>query len=174
METTSKPSRPAEAFSLPKDDHRDDTPLRHNPHHSQGGSQSFPATVASGSLSDAYVQSILASVPETPSFIKIVEKDTQGETDTTDMDQDMEQDDQGDMGEAKDDQEQQYDIIEGFKVPVPSTTWTPLRPVGVSKSTQEARAIADKMAKVTLSEPQDSADTSTLVRSLSSMSMDTQ
>jgi len=159
---------------LPTPDHEDGTAQRQSLQHRQGGSQSAPTTTASGSLSEAYVQSILASVPETPSFIKIVEKDTVGETDTTDMDQDMEQDSQEEMIRADDEQEQPYDIIEGFKVPVPSTARTQLRPPGVSKSTQETRTIADQMAKVTLSESQDYTDASTLERSLSSMSMDTQ
>ncbi|KAG0055404.1 RNA polymerase II associated protein 2 [Gryganskiella cystojenkinii] len=148
---------------------------------------------ASGSLSEAYVQSILATVPETPAFIKIVEKSS--EDVDQDMDQDMEEEQHNFGGqdvtqEAKDDQ--QYDIIEGFKVPVPnsSSSRSQLRPPGVSKNTQEAKAIADQLAKVTLSDSQpgslsssshqqqpqqtqEQAETA-LARSLSSMSMDTQ
>ncbi|GJJ71625.1 RNA polymerase II-associated protein 2 [Entomortierella parvispora] len=172
METTRKPSRPAEAFRLPTQDHEEITHQRPGHQPGQGGTQSSSSAAASGSLSEAYVQSILASVPETPSFIKIIEKDTQDETHAADMDQDM--DSQGDMSKADDESEQQYDIIEGFKVPVPSSTQTQLRPPGVNKSTQDTRVIADKMAKVSLSESQDSTDTNTLTRSLSSMSMDTQ
>jgi len=145
-------------------------------------SMSSSANATSSSLCEAYVQSILASVPETLSFIKIVEKSSDA------MDQDMEEE-QYNLGDQVSTQAtedlQQYDIIEGFKVPVVnSSSRSQLRPPGVSRGTQETRAIADQMAKVTLSDSQAGSSSSsqqqleqtdtTLARSLSSMSMDTQ
>jgi hypothetical protein len=198
-----KHSRTADAFSVPTNGsnvQKGGAPQQ--PHSQQRGLQTVPtssASAESGSLSEAYVQSILASVPETPSFIKIVEKNTLQDTtlqqasppaiDTDqDMDQDMEQDDLDNEGDAGEEDDQQYDVVEGFKVPVPvpvsTSSKTQLRPPGVSRGALETRAISDRMANVTLSDdqvessanthrPNDQTDT-TLMRSMSSMSMDTQ
>ncbi|KAF9568606.1 RNA polymerase II associated protein 2 [Mortierella alpina] len=64
---------------------------------------------ASSSLSNAYVQSIFASVPETPSYIKIVEHEP---LNMSNMDQDMSE------AFGTDRQDQEHDNVEGFRVPV--------------------------------------------------------
>ncbi|KAF9332497.1 RNA polymerase II associated protein 2 [Linnemannia elongata] len=116
---------------------------------------------SSNSLENSYVQSILASVPVTPSFIKIVERDTVGEIpreplDMSDMDQQM----QESFGVSGGDE------VEGYRVPAPKQK----RPSGGSSTRQQrdTKVIEQQMANVTISEDQP------MSRTGSSMSMDTQ
>ncbi|KAF9926786.1 RNA polymerase II associated protein 2 [Linnemannia zychae] len=116
----------------------------------------------SHSLSDAYVQSMLASVPSTPSFIKIVERDTVGETprepfDMSDLDQQM-QESFGVSGRG--------DEVEGYSVPA----FKQKRPSGGSSTRQQldTKMIEQKLTNITISEDQ------SMSRTGSSMSMDTQ
>ncbi|KAF9137063.1 RNA polymerase II associated protein 2 [Mortierella sp. GBA39] len=131
-----------------------------------GGQVSPTSTTAtnmpsSNSLENSYVQSILASVPATPSFIKIVERDTVGEIpreplDMSDMDQQM----QESFGIGGGDE------VEGYSVPVPKQK----RPSGglSTRQQRDTKVIEQQMASVTISEDQP------MSRTGSSMSMDTQ
>ncbi|KAG0278191.1 RNA polymerase II associated protein 2 [Linnemannia exigua] len=115
------------------------------------------------SNSNAYVQSILASVPATPSFIKIVERDTAGETPREPLDMgDMDQQMQESFGVGGGDE------VEGYSVPASKLK----RPSGGSSTRQQVgrdtRVIEQQMANVTISEDQP------MSRTGSSMSMDTQ
>lgn len=74
----------------------------------------------SASAGNAYVQSLLATVPTTPSFIKIVEHETSNVApgdplDLSDMSRDMQTDFGHDPETSK---VQQYENVEGFRVPV--------------------------------------------------------
>ncbi|KAG0302861.1 RNA polymerase II associated protein 2 [Linnemannia gamsii] len=122
---------------------------------------STTTTPSSNSVGDAYVQSILASVPATPSFIKIVERDTTSDIpreplDMSDMDQQM----QESFGVGGGDE------VEGYSVPAPKQK----RPSGGSSTRQQrdTKVIEQQMAGVTISEDQP------MSRTGSSMSMDTQ
>ncbi|KAG0205868.1 RNA polymerase II associated protein 2 [Mortierella sp. NVP41] len=117
----------------------------------------------SNSLGNAYVQSILASVPATPSFIKIVEREMPGQIpceplDMSDMDQQMQESFGGGVG----------DEVEGFSVPATRQK----RPSGGASTRQQAggdtTVIEYQMANVTISQGQQ------MTRTGSSMSMDTQ
>ncbi|KAF9968844.1 RNA polymerase II associated protein 2 [Mortierella alpina] len=132
----------------------------------QGPSLPTPAS-ASSSLSSAYVQSIFASVPETPSHIKIVEHEP---LNTSNMDQVM-----SDVFGA-DHNSPEHDHVEGFRVPIDH------KDAG-SNVGSDTNVIEQKMAQVTLSDSQqrrleqqqqhEQGDHS-MRRSGSSMSMDTQ
>jgi hypothetical protein len=126
-------------------------------------SSTTATTTTPSSNSSAYVQSILASVPVTPSFIKIVERDTTGEIpreplDMSDMDQQM----QESFGIGGGDE------VEGYSVPTPKQK----RPSGGASNRQQVgrdtQVIEQQMAKVTISEDQP------MSRTGSTMSMDTQ
>lgn len=119
------------------------------------------STPSPNSLGSSYVQSILASVPATPSFIKIVERDTASEIpreplDMSDMDQQM----QESFGVGGGDE------VEGYSVPALKQK----RPSGGSSTRQQrdTKVIEQQMASVTISEDQP------MSRTGSSMSMDTQ
>ncbi|KAF9957546.1 RNA polymerase II associated protein 2 [Mortierella alpina] len=130
---------------------------------------SLPASSsASSSLSSAYVQSIFASVPETPSYIKIVEHEP---LNTSHMDQDMPE------VFGTDRQDREHDHVEGFRVPVE------LKNAGDSvdskhHASSDTNVIEQKMAQVTLSDSKQRRDEQqgdqSMRRSGSSMSMDTQ
>ncbi|KAF9289374.1 RNA polymerase II associated protein 2 [Mortierella alpina] len=135
------------------------------------GSSLPTAPSASSSLSSAYVQSIFASVPETPSYIKIVEREP---LDMSNMDQDMSE------VFGIDRQDPEHDQVEGFRVPV-----DPKDAGGSVDSRHNVRsdtnAIEQKMAEVTLSDSQQRRNEQdqqqgdhSMRRSGSSMSMDTQ
>ncbi|KAF9902806.1 RNA polymerase II associated protein 2 [Linnemannia zychae] len=130
---------------------------------SSAGATTTTITTTPSSNSDAYVQSILASVPATPSFIRIVERDTAGEIpreplDMSDMDQQM----QESFGVGGGDE------VEGYSVPIPKQK----RPSGGASTRQpigrDTRVIEQQMANVTISEGQP------MSRTGSTMSMDTQ
>ncbi|KAF9152368.1 RNA polymerase II associated protein 2 [Linnemannia schmuckeri] len=155
-------TKPAPAFNLPT--HRLASVTGQTP----GGPVSPTSTTAvtgstpsSNSLGNAYVQSILASVPTTPSFIKIVERDITSEIsreplDMSDMDQQM----QESFGVGAGDE------VEGYSVPAPKQK----RPSGGSSTRpqRDTKVIEQQMASVTISEDQP------MSRTGSSMSMDTQ
>ncbi|KAF9021603.1 RNA polymerase II associated protein 2 [Haplosporangium bisporale] len=75
---------------------------------------------SSPSAGNAYVQSLLATVPTTPSFIKIVERDTSDVAPGEPLDlSDMSRDIQTVLGHDLESTEvQQYENVEGFRVPV--------------------------------------------------------
>ncbi|KAF9938846.1 RNA polymerase II associated protein 2 [Mortierella alpina] len=135
---------------------------------------SLPTTSsASSSLSSAYVQSIFASVPETPSYIKIVEHEPLS---TSSMDQDMSE------VFGTDHQDREHDHVEGFRVPIDH------KDAGSSADSRgnvgsDTNVIEQKMAQVTLLDSQQRQDEKqqqqqqgdhSMRRSGSSMSMDTQ
>ncbi|KAG0198366.1 hypothetical protein BGX28_008200 [Mortierella sp. GBA30] len=131
-----------------------------------------PSSDSSSSLSNVYVQSILAAVPETPSFIKIVEREP---LDMSNMDQDMSE------VFGTDRQGQEHDTVEGFRVPVDSKNAGKENGVDNSDSVRnDTNTIEQKMAQVTLSDTQSTEHQQHLQgdhvmrRSGSSMSMDTQ
>ncbi|KAG0379100.1 RNA polymerase II associated protein 2 [Mortierella sp. AD032] len=118
-------------------------------------------TSAPTSNANAYVDSILASVPVTPSFIKIVERDTAGEAPREPLHM-------GDMDQQMQESFGRGDEVEGYSVPAPKQK----RPSGGSSTRQQVgrdtRIIEQQMANVTISEDQP------MSRTGSSMSMDTQ
>ncbi|KAF9127490.1 RNA polymerase II associated protein 2 [Mortierella sp. 14UC] len=159
--------RPSPAFSLPTHGFAQVTGQPSEGPMSQSSTTMIATTTTSTSTpssnSDAYVQSILASVPATPTFIKIVERDTAGEIpreplDMSDMDQQM----QESFGVGGGDE------VEGYSVPVPKQK----RPSGGASNQQQVgrdtHVIERQMAKVTISEDHP------MSRTGSSMSMDTQ
>ncbi|KAF8933389.1 RNA polymerase II associated protein 2 [Haplosporangium gracile] len=155
-------TKPAPAFNLPT------SHLASVTEQTPGGAVSptsitaiTTSTPSSNSFGNAYVQSILASVPATPSFIKIVERDTTSEIpreplDMSDMDQQM----QESFGVGAGDE------VEGYSVPAPKQK----RPSGGSSTRQQrdTKVIEQQIASVTISEDQP------MSRTGSSMSMDTQ
>ncbi|KAG0003799.1 hypothetical protein BGZ79_011085 [Entomortierella chlamydospora] len=156
-----KEEKSTPAFSLP--------PLS-SPTLESTATSSAPSQKQPQSLGNEYVQSLLASVPETPSFIKIVEHDTTGVTPL---------EDQHMNGEDSDDDEEenghQYDSVEGFRIPIKSRSQKPLDSIGIARmSDSDAKTLENKMSRVTLSDdqymhPQDQS----MSRTASSTSMDT-
>ncbi|KAG0371319.1 hypothetical protein BGZ54_006608 [Gamsiella multidivaricata] len=149
-ETKSSP-----VFSLPNQDLNNVTAQ-------QPSSSRTSASTQSSSLEDEYVQSLLASVPATPSFIKIVEHDTIGEVprdplNMSNMDQDMEEIFGGN------EQHHNYDAVDGYRVPAKTR-----RPEDVDTGT-----IEQGMSRVTLLDENQVTDGQTMRRSASSTSMDT-
>ncbi|KAF9432478.1 RNA polymerase II associated protein 2 [Entomortierella beljakovae] len=97
----------------------------------------------SKSLENKYVQSLLATVPETPSFIKIVERDTQNAVPAKPQDNSDEDND--------DDHDDQYDTVDGFRVPVNSKSSKAMSGI-ISTGKSDGESLEVKMANVTLSE----------------------
>ncbi|KAF9192316.1 RNA polymerase II associated protein 2 [Haplosporangium sp. Z 11] len=169
--TLAQDSNPTPAFSLPTQDLKSVSLQQSLAHAVQTPSSSISATTSSASLENQYIQSLLASVPETPSSIKIIERDTTEEApreplDMCNMDQEM----QKIFGvDGKEEYEQQYDTVEGFRVPVRSSH------VGQKGVESDTRTIEKGLAQVTLSDPYQQQPLGQPMRkSDSSMSMDTQ
>ncbi|KAF9181692.1 hypothetical protein BGZ49_004808 [Haplosporangium sp. Z 27] len=176
MDITAKNSpenetKPAPAFRLPKHGLEAVSSSSSGPSTTSTSSQ-----MISHSIGNQYVQSLLASVPETPSFIKIVERDTtsmipienlnldddRDMQDAFDSDDDDDGDDDGDNGNKY-----QHDTVEGFRVPVKSKPKISQDKVRIFES--DTKILAKQMSQVTLSDDQQN-----LRRSASSTSMDTQ
>ncbi|KAI1316125.1 RNA polymerase II associated protein 2 [Mortierella claussenii] len=162
------------AFSLPEHDLETVTRKPSQPSQPSSSSPQAPAP----SLGYEYVQSLLASVPETPSFIKIVEHDTLGQAaheplDMSGMDQEM-QEIFGDNEGNGDLEQQAYDVVDGFRVPVPSQEQGQ-RVGGASGTDMDTRTLITKMSQIELSgdRPSNPHDTA-MRRTASSTSMDTQ
>ncbi|KAF8937283.1 Rtr1/RPAP2 family-domain-containing protein [Dissophora ornata] len=170
----SKVTKPSAAFSLPELRQEDASSLPLSARSPVLPTTSSSAPGSSSSLGNQYVQSLLSSVPQTPSFIKIVERDTTGQILTSDIDHDM----QDSLGN---DHEQRHEAVDGYRVPVNSN----LSRKGssdqqgdfgrIGESGIDTRAIEQGMSQVNLlgSQHVHSHD-HTMQRSASSMSMDTQ
>ncbi|KAF9173228.1 RNA polymerase II associated protein 2 [Mortierella sp. AD011] len=131
---------------------------------------STPSQKQPQSLGNEYVRSLLASVPETPSFIKIVERDTTGVTPL---------EDQHMNGEDSDDDEKenghQYDSVEGYRIPIKPRSQRPLDSIEIARmSDSDAKTLEIKMSRVTLSDDQHMhLQDQSMSRTASSTSMDT-
>ncbi|KAG0267268.1 RNA polymerase II associated protein 2 [Mortierella polycephala] len=164
-------SKPTPAFSLPTQGLENVSVQQLPVYAAQTSSSSIAATVSPASLGNQYIQSLLASVPETPSSIKVIEHDMMEEApreplDMCNMDQEMREVFGVDGTERH---EQQYDTVEGFRVPVRSNR---VEQKGVASDT---RTIEKGLAQVTLSDPhQQQLPGQPMCKSDSSMSMDTQ
>ncbi|KAF9352697.1 hypothetical protein BGX26_009507 [Mortierella sp. AD094] len=158
-----KEEKPTPAFSLP---------LLSSPTSESATASFAPSQKLSHSLENEYVQTILASVPETPSFIKIVEHDTTGTALSEDQDMDGVDSDDDDDDEEN---EHQYDSVEGFRIPVKPKSQKTLGSVGVARmSDSDTRTLENKMSQVTLSDDQHmQSQDQTMRRTASSTSMDT-
>ncbi|KAF9328012.1 RNA polymerase II associated protein 2 [Podila minutissima] len=121
---------------------------------------SFPlAAIGSASLSspsaagNAYVHSLLATVPTTPSFIKIVEHETSdvapGEPlDLSAMSRDM----HSVFGHGPESTEAQYEIVEGFRVPITAKRQNKTAVSHKFHYHSDTSMLEDQMAEVNLSD----------------------
>ncbi|KAF9912654.1 RNA polymerase II associated protein 2 [Lobosporangium transversale] len=159
---TAGETKPTPAFTIPEHTLDDLPPMSPQP------SSPTPAPAGS-SLGNEYVQSLLASVPETPSYIKIIERDTTGEIpsnplDTSNMDQEMEEV----FGDNSVEQ-QNHEAVDGYRVPVHRSASS--KP---NKGSNNIHTIENKMSRITLAEGDSAISNDTpMQRSASSTSMDT-
>ncbi|KAG0233786.1 RNA polymerase II associated protein 2 [Mortierella sp. GBA43] len=142
------------AYSLPEHDFESNSASTTAP---QDAAFSTPAPTSS--LGNEYVQSLLASIPKAPSFVKIVEHDTTGSTPRAPSHDDYMENGFGTIEDDSDDDfgQHQHDTVEGFRVPVNT----------------DVDRIEYEMSHISLSDrlqPQDQP----MHRSESSTSMDTQ
>ncbi|KAF9107722.1 RNA polymerase II associated protein 2 [Mortierella sp. AM989] len=176
-DASEKEAKPAPAFSLPEHSLDVVSPdLSQSKSKLASTSSSASERKLSYSLENEYVQTLLASVPETPSFIKIVERDTMNTTllDTQDMgsvDREM-RDAFGSDDDDKED-ENQHDSVEGFRIP--ANPKPQKLPGSIGMLGGDTKMLEKKMSQVTLSDNQRfQSQDHTMSRTASSTSMDTQ
>ncbi|KAG0090045.1 RNA polymerase II associated protein 2 [Podila epicladia] len=122
-------------------------------------SSSTLAAIDSASLSspsaagNAYVQSLLATVPTTPSFIKIVERETSDVTPDEQLDlSTMSRDMHSVFGHGPESTEAQYDNVEGFRVPIAAKRQNKTPVSHKSLYHSDISTLEDQMAEVKLSD----------------------
>ncbi|KAG0299283.1 RNA polymerase II associated protein 2 [Dissophora globulifera] len=144
-------TRSSQAFVLPE--HKlESVPTRRVS--SSAASSALPSQLSSASKAvqppsstpeEEYVQSLLASIPDTPSSIRIVEHDTTG---VNNMDHEM-------QDEFEDDEfaHHNHESVDGYLVPVRNSKPS-LKRGGIGSIEADTRALADNLAQVSLSDQQ--------------------
>ncbi|KAF9988008.1 hypothetical protein BGZ65_000437 [Modicella reniformis] len=153
-------AKPTLAYNLPVHDLK--------PHVTSTSVPSETTSSTPSCLGSEYVQSLLATVPKAPSFVKIVEHDTTGMTPREPsgigfLDHDMENQVGGDDGDGEDDEDRlPHDAVEGFRVPV-------------NRRRGDVDAIRYQLSNISVSDPKDGLQLQdqSMHRSESSTSMDT-
>ncbi|KAG0326148.1 RNA polymerase II associated protein 2 [Dissophora globulifera] len=144
-------TRSSQAFVLPEHN-LESVPARRVS--SSAASSALPSQLSSASKAvqppsstpeEEYVQSLLASIPDTPSSIRIVEHDTTG---VNNMDHEM-------QDEYEDDEfaHHNHESVDGYLVPVRNSKPS-LKRGGIGSIEADTRALADNLAQVSLSDQQ--------------------